>query len=107
MRRPSAPPLGAGTGSGRRVPSSADPCQAIVAFLMSYNVSPDVEFSRKAIESLIKRLRDKREELDWFIQTVVDDGAHESRCITIPRTLDGRLQVRTGHKHFEAVEESD
>ncbi|CAK5113433.1 unnamed protein product [Meloidogyne enterolobii] len=78
---------------GRRVPTSSDPCQTIVTFLLTYNVSPDIDFSRKAIESLIKRLRDKREELDWFIQTVVEDGARPSQCITIPRTLDGRLQV--------------
>nr|CAD2170430.1 unnamed protein product [Meloidogyne enterolobii] len=87
---------------GRRVPTSADPCQTIVTFLLTYNVSPDIDFSRKAIESLIKRLRDKREELDWFIQTVVEDGARPSQCITIPRTLDGRLQV-AGRKGFPHV----
>nr|CAD2139862.1 unnamed protein product [Meloidogyne enterolobii] len=87
---------------GRRVPTSADPCQTIVTFLLTYNVSPDIDFSRKAIESLIKRLRDKREELDWFIQTVVEDGARPSHCITIPRTLDGRLQV-AGRKGFPHV----
>ncbi|CAK5091870.1 unnamed protein product [Meloidogyne enterolobii] len=87
---------------GRRVPTSVDPCQTIVTFLLTYNVSPDIDFSRKAIESLIKRLRDKREELDWFIQTVVEDGARPSQCITIPRTLDGRLQV-AGRKGFPHV----
>uniref|UniRef100_A0A914IAG4 Mothers against decapentaplegic homolog n=1 Tax=Globodera rostochiensis TaxID=31243 RepID=A0A914IAG4_GLORO len=108
-RRPSTgaalgPPGGAPPPAAcrRRVPTSADPCQTIVAFLLSYNVSPDMDFSRKAIESLIKRLRDKREELDWFIQTVVDDGAQPSHCITIPRTLDGRLQV-AGRKGFPHV----
>ncbi|KAL7077040.1 hypothetical protein ACQ4LE_003786 [Meloidogyne hapla] len=88
---------------GRRVPTSADPCQTIVTFLLAYNVSPDVDFSRKAIESLIKRLRDKREELDWFIQTVIEDGARPTQCITIPRTLDGRLQVCFPHVVYARI----
>uniref|UniRef100_A0A1I8BHY9 MH2 domain-containing protein n=1 Tax=Meloidogyne hapla TaxID=6305 RepID=A0A1I8BHY9_MELHA len=67
---------------GRRVPTSADPCQTIVTFLLAYNV---------------------REELDWFIQTVIEDGARPTQCITIPRTLDGRLQVCVNPYHYERV----
>lgn len=45
---------------------------------------------------MLQRLRDKREELDYFIQAVYhgfDTAQMTSECVTIPRTLDGRLQV--------------
>lgn len=76
-----------------RIPTSADSCSAIANYLMSYNKSPDGEFSRKAIESLIKKLKDRHAELDTLIQAVQSDGQEVGVCITIPRTLDGRLQV--------------
>jgi len=41
----------------------------------------------------VKKLKEKREELDSLITAVTTSGAQPSKCVTIPRTLDGRLQV--------------
>ncbi|KAK0412215.1 hypothetical protein QR680_006093 [Steinernema hermaphroditum] len=85
-------------------PSVGEPCGTLVAFLKHFHVGGDDEFTIKAIESLIKKLKDKRNELEVLLRVVAKHGEvpEVSECITIPRTLDGRLQV-AGRKGFPHV----
>uniref|UniRef100_A0A183C4C8 Mothers against decapentaplegic homolog n=1 Tax=Globodera pallida TaxID=36090 RepID=A0A183C4C8_GLOPA len=90
-----------GAGPPQR-PSSGDANTTITQFLMNYVVGSDREFNKKAIESLIKKLKDKGDELDDFIASVSAMGQLCTKCVTTPRTLDGRLQV-AGRKGFPHV----
>jgi len=74
----------------------------IVADLMSYSVLPDSEstadkrgFQETAIRSLVRRLRraQERNALGNLIRAV-QTRDRETACIRIPRSLDGRMQVR-------------
>jgi len=75
-------------------PSSSDACLSIVHSLMCHRQGGENEgFAKRAIESLVKKLKEKKDELDSLITAVTTNGVHPSKCVTIQRTLDGRLQV--------------
>ncbi|XP_008547283.1 mothers against decapentaplegic homolog 4 isoform X3 [Microplitis demolitor] len=91
------------TGITPTAPTSADACLSIVHSLMCHRQGGESEgFSKRAIESLVKKLKEKRDELDSLITAITTNGAHPSKCVTIQRTLDGRLQV-AGRKGFPHV----
>ncbi|XP_077417096.1 mothers against decapentaplegic homolog 4-like [Vanacampus margaritifer] len=84
-------------------PTSNDACLSIVHSLMCHRQGGESEsFAKRAIESLVKKLKEKKDELDSLITAITTNGAHPSKCVTIPRTLDGRLQV-AGRKGFPHV----
>lgn len=83
---------------GTPMPTSADACLSIVHSLMCHRQGWETEgFAKRAIESLVKKLKEKRDELDSLIMAVTTSGSHHTKCVTIQRTLDGRLQVNIAH----------
>ena len=81
-------------GPSGAAPTSADACLSIVHSLMCHRQGGESEtFSKRAIESLVKKLKEKRDELDSLISAITTNGATPTKCVTIQRTLDGRLQV--------------
>ena len=92
----SGSPMQTSMGGGAGVNStSIDTCNSIVHSLMCHRQGGESEqFAKRAIESLVKKLKDKRDELDSLVTAITTSGARPSKCVTIQRTLDGRLQVR-------------
>lgn len=100
---PPAPPAPPNPSMPSTRPTSADACHSIVHSLMCHRQGGEPEsFSKRAIESLVKKLKEKRDELDSLITAITTNGVHVTKCVTIQRTLDGRLQV-AGRKGFPHV----
>lgn len=98
-REPAPPPTPDGPA-----PDASSPPARIIDYLMQLRVeNGDREFDQKAAESIVKKLKDKKEDLQTLIDVVKSHGKHgNEKCVRIPRTLDGRLQVM-GRKGFPHV----
>lgn len=93
---------GPNSAAGAILTTAMDSCQQISHVLQCYQQGgEDSDFVRKAIESLVKKLKDKRIELDALITAITSNGKQPTGCVTIQRSLDGRLQVagRKGVPH--------
>lgn len=67
------------------VSGSGDATLNIVHTLMCHRQGGESEnFAKRAVESLVKKLKDKRDELDALITAVTSNGIQPSKCVTIP-----------------------
>ncbi|RCN46490.1 MH1 domain protein [Ancylostoma caninum] len=100
------PPSGAsssGASSGGQTfgASAVDSCQQISHVLQCYQQGgEDAEFVRKAIESLVKKLKEKRVELDALITAVTSAGKQPTTCVTIQVSTVAVLYRSFRRDHF-------
>jgi len=83
---------------------SSDTTLSIIHELLCHRQGGETEaFARRAIESLVKKLKERPNELTALKYAVISKGKDgPSTCVCIQRTLDGRLQV-AGRKGFPHV----
>ncbi|CAH8491903.1 unnamed protein product [Heterobilharzia americana] len=80
--------------SNPQLDCASDAITVIVHSLMCHRQSGESEeFARRAIESLVKKLKEKQDDLESLITAITTSGNQPSKCVTIQRTLDGRMQI--------------
>lgn len=63
--------------------------------LIKWKQSPEQEeWANKAVDTLVKKLKKKKDGIK-DIQEVLKARTPASKCVTIPRSVDGRLQVNS------------
>ena len=60
------------------------------------------KWAEKAVDALVKKLKKKPGAIEDLEKALSCPG-QESKCITIPRSLDGRLQVRIIFKFIDTM----
>lgn len=51
-------------------------------------------FSEKAVDALVKKLKPQKDGLARLQHALKTEGQQPSECVTIPRSMDGRIQVK-------------
>lgn len=64
------------------------------------------KWAEKAVSTLVKKLKNRKGAIDDLEQAITSAGA-PSKCVTIPRSLDGRLQVKKNLKYFACLQNSN
>jgi len=58
------------------------------------------KWAEKAVDSLVKKLKKKQGAMEDLEKALSSLGTTTTKCVTIPRSLDGRLQVRKEQGFF-------